>query len=295
MMKNYYLILIYALVCHRSTLAFSIDLDQIKTHIDRKFAEASLEFDPFPHLVISNILPDDFYAYMLMQWPKEEYFDRNSPLRRRLPVTLGCTDSRFLPSEQKEAWEIFGEVIVNKYIKEPLNALLLPILSYKFSFAPEKLKFIRKNISFINCRSDGLKLDKYGYFINPHVDQAHIFAAILIYFPDDATHPEYGTVLYKSLIGRTSFDVIFPHPSEFKPVKTLPFLPNTLVVFLQTPSGWHGVPALTDPNYIRKAYHAGIQLEPRFTEEVYGSHVYRADDLYQGDLRYLDPQNFRKF
>jgi hypothetical protein len=244
-------------------------------------------------LVIRDILPSDIYAYLLSTWPEEDSFDRNSVVRKRLPVTQGCSERRALTSEQKEAWETFGEIIVNNYIKEKTIELFSSCLPYKCPFLDkEQIAELSSRLQFCHARCDGLNLDKYGYSIDPHVDQSHIFAAILLYFPSDTKHVEYGTVLYKSLVNRTSIDVVFPPKEEFVPVKTLPFLPNTLVVFLQTPSAWHGVELITEEDYIRKAYHATVSLKPELVEEIYGSSLYQAEALYSSDLLYLDPKNF---
>ena len=39
--------------------------DQIKRHIEQRFAEAAIESRPFPHLVITDFFPADVYEKML--------------------------------------------------------------------------------------------------------------------------------------------------------------------------------------------------------------------------------------
>lgn len=182
-------------------------------------------------------------------------------------------------------------MVVNQFIKERVANLFIPYSLIKFNWGSFGCDFLRE-IKFKSSRADGLNLDKYGYCINPHVDQLNIFAAILIYFAEDDSHADCGTVFYRSLVNRTSIDVCYPPVSEFRVEKRIPFLPNTLVVFLQNPAGWHGVEALPDRYFIRKAYHATLSLDPEFAERVYGKNLCNAEDLYISDMRYLDPINF---
>lgn len=282
-------------VAKKNVETFPFDLAKIKEHIDRRFSETKVDLDPFPHIVISEILPSEVYSYLVSQWPEEEVFDRNSTLRKRLPVTQGCAENRSLSVEQRIAWKTFGERIVQGFIQDNIKKRFIPISHYKFPFLSEDAAASAvKNIDFDHSYSDGLNLDKFGFSINPHIDQAYIFSTILTYFPPDSQHAEYGTTLYRSKSGRTSKDILYCQFKECEVVKKVPFVPNTMLAYLQAPNGWHGVDRITEKGYLRKSYLSLLNLKYEQVESIYGSDVYKAEDLHKSEHRYLDPKNFNK-
>lgn len=281
----------------------SINLKETKRYIDEKLDEAVVEVDPFPHIIVRDILPPDLYQKVQAHWPDPSIFTPSrSPQRRHLYVTKGCAEARKeLPPSEALFWRTFGEIVV-KYIKVKVIERLTPFLCYKFPDASEEeLESIRKKMTFFDSRRDSLMVDFAGYSIGRHVDQAYLLAGMLIYCPEDEQHLEFGTSFYEAINGETSIDVGTSPPhlrlNSFRLVKTAPYAPNTLVVFMQNPKGWHGVEPLNDPSYMRKTYLCSICLDPDYAEELYSEKIYKkygqqytpADYLYRLESRLLVP------
>ncbi len=127
-----------------------IDLRKAKEHIDRKFAEAIVDDDPYPHLIIQGILPEALYEQMQFFWPSSNVFDHQHRVNRHLYVTQGCAEQRNLTPDQMLFWRIFGEVVMG-YIKEQVKLSLMPFLNWKFpSASGEQLEKIKKDICFFD-------------------------------------------------------------------------------------------------------------------------------------------------
>jgi len=275
-----------------------INFKEAKLYINRKLDEAIVETDPFPHIIVRDILPPGLYQKILEHWPDSSIFTpSSSPKRRHLYVIKGCAEAhKQLSSSEAVFWRSFGEIVV-KYIKNKVIERLTPFLCYKFPNATEsELESIRQNMRFFDSRREGLMIDFSGYSIGMHVDQAYLLAGMLIYCPEDDRHMNFGTAFYKAINGETSIDV-GTAPSwltvdSFRLAKKAPYAPNTLVVFMQNPKGWHGVEALNDPSYVRRTYLCPICLDPDFAEELYkdcGFNLNIFENLYKLETHLLVP------
>ncbi|HSX10431.1 MAG TPA: hypothetical protein VLF94_01760 [Chlamydiales bacterium] len=275
-------------------LAYSLEaignctIEELKQYISRKIEETVVEAYPFPHVVVSDILPPQVYEELVANWPTEDQFDLGTSTRRRLPVTGGCAEKRKLTKQQAALWRYFGEQVVNEIIKPQLIKKISPFFSVKFSFLNGKeLSEAVDRLEYFNCKMDGLNLDRnnLGRFV--HVDHAYMLGAMLIYFAEDTNHVEYGTALYESVIDQQSIEFTRGEDNTFYVSKILPYLPNTLVFFLQNPRGWHGVEAYFE-HYNRKSYMAEIHLKPEVHEQIYLDKTrFNSNFCYERDQSFL--------
>jgi hypothetical protein len=276
-------------------LAFSgianLTFDEIDHYISNQFASAIVETDPYPHLVIQNILPDPVYQELAKNWPDEKIFDSRGNLSRmRLPVTGGSAEVRNLTDRECELWTGLGR-IVNCSIKPRLIQKLIPYFHVKFTFlSKDRLNWLIDHLEFMNSRMDGLNWDRNNFQPGPHIDQAYMLGALILFFADDRDHQEYGTALFTSVNGVESYDVKYGENEPFYVNKILPYLPNTLVCFMQNPKGWHG-PYTVYHDYDRKSYFAELLLKPELFKEIYGNlSQWSSKDLYDREFTYLYPE-----
>ena len=81
-----------------------------------------------------------------------------------------------------------------------------------------------------------------GYFLGPHTDIPTKVATLLFNLPGDASAPHLGTTLYEPLdpavrsVGSRHHDF-----GDFRVVRTMPFVPNSVFGFLKTDNSFHGV------------------------------------------------------
>ncbi len=230
-------------------------LRQVKAHIDAKMKQARVEEHPFPHIVIEGIFPEQLYKHIQSKWPAKEEFVRGGQ-RNILPATNGCIESSTLTTEQKVFWTLFGEIIVNKYIKPQLIEKLLPYIGMKHRLSGLEPSQVNYFTDFSNLRQDCLVEDDCNYSIAAHIDQLNIFAALLIYLPSDTDHQDMGTTFYSGPPNPDPNNIYRAPALKF--AKRIPYKPNTLVVFLQSPISWHAVEATRHTNYRRKLYMAPI-------------------------------------
>lgn len=244
------------------------DLTEIKNHIEERFAQARVEINPMPHLVIEDILPSELYQKLQDHWPDNTF--AQIPLggwRKSLPVG-NINKWQELDEETHELWRQFATYIVDEIVKKKVAQFFYPFLSHRFSGTINlPIACHAKDVSEHRVCED------YGIGIGPHIDQAYIFSSVIFYFPDpsDVSSENLGTCLYSHIQGGESIDFICEHPSKMKLEKILPYKPNTLCALLQTPRAWHSA-AIHSPfeGYKRKVYQTLIFVDLNFLNTCYG-------------------------
>ena len=201
----------------------------VHKHVTRKLANTVIEKYPYPHLIIDEIFPADFYKQLIKnEIAKESLLN----LRDSNRVGTGYSDARYvmnldeimpvLDTSIRTFWENFAKWL-NYYFK---NMLLR--------------KF---NQSTTNVAVDALYTKDYQtYKLGPHTDKISKILTCLIYLPEDKSNTKYGTSMYlpkdKSFICKGG-----PHHKRehFDLYKTIPYEPNKLFCFLKTDNSFHGV------------------------------------------------------
>jgi len=266
--------------------------DDMCEYLRKKIEDAQVIVDPFPHIVIENFFSEDFYQCALKYYPIESQFYAS-----RLCSNYGCLESSSLSTDQKVFWHHFGEVIVNRFIKPRLIDKLKPFFHLKLNMEKFPCESLDYNRDFMNYRQDslvlGLQITKYRG-ISAHVDQLNLFAALLIYFPTDDQHQECGTIFYNSNSSADVNTLYADDGLDLQFAKKIPYKPNTLLCFLQTPFAWHGADLSTaEMGYLRHLYLAPIFLSPEFMNRHYKD-IYRRTmvDDYFFDNRFLNKENW---
>ena len=229
-----------------------IDLRAAKKHIEQKFSKGIVETDPYPHLIIEDILPEELYQKMHDFWPESSCFSHQNGANRHLYVTKGCSEWMPLTAEQKLFWRMYGEVVIG-YVKDEIKRILIPYLNWKFPrMRTDQLIQLTQTIKFFDSRQDSLMEHHYGYQIGHHIDQNYLFATGLLYCPTDNNHEHLSTLLYypDTSLEPIPFDHCYQGP--LKLAKKIPYRRNTLLVMLQNPWQLHASVLHTDIAYIRK-------------------------------------------
>jgi Flp pilus assembly protein TadD len=90
--------------------------------------------------------------------------------------------------------------------------------------------------------SPNVTMDRRGYSLGPHRDHPVRFASLLIYLPTDEDHPELGTSMYRPLMAMPERDGGTHHSFDlFERISTVPFRPNSRLLFLNFGEAYHGV------------------------------------------------------
>lgn len=157
---------------------------------------------PWPHIVIRDFLPWNYYAELLAEWPDRDWKELVYPDQKKPDGTYRRKQLMLTETDQ---------------LRELREAMISPTLQ---AAVFEKLRIDRNLHAF---PTPILVDDEAGYWIRSHPDTPTKIVTLQIYLPEDDSHPEMGT----ELLGAT--------------VKPLEFLANTGFAFHPTNQTNHQV------------------------------------------------------
>lgn len=248
---------------HAHQADFALDMAALR----EKILSAVVERDGHVFLCVRDLLPIELYQAALTHWPVYRELPQKSKGRARL--TLGQIGSADLPEDVRAFWSGFMGVM-NGVIKPLLAEAFMPYIDRKLAWADESVKaWARENIRFFDHLYEGLNED-WNFAIPPHVDQKYILASALYYLPRDDSQIDLGTRLYKPKSANTrTIDIEYLAPGLVEECVALPFAPNTLVAFLQSPTAFHGLPERYF-NRVRRSYQFNLVMTPDVVQSIYG-------------------------
>jgi len=254
------------------------DYDSICTYIEERFEHAEISADPFPHIVIKDILSEDYYQDLCNNWPSKS-FDKQSPIWRKL-IEVGNTQK--WGGEPQDKWIEFASLVDN-VIKRKIAEVFYPLTPHRFGYP-------LPSGSLCNAAShfEHRLFQDYHHGVGIHIDKAYKLAAVMIYFPIDyqEEHSILGTVLYRHKNHKESIDYASANNNDCIAIKQLPYAPNTLCVFFQAPHGWHSAPMESSYQKVRsslasrRSYFTNIYLTPTFMKTAYGTMFGSKEDFF---------------
>lgn len=213
-----------------------------------KVKNAEILLDPWPHLFVQDVFDDEFYSKMLAfaNWPevtidtkavgdmgRDEYFFDNE-----------CVDFRNQLAELNDQTNMLFHILAEKFSETEYTE--------DYVTCTTQLWIDDNNLNINDIHTDGFfdcKFSLSGQF----------------YLPDDTTQVEYGTSLYKyigdDLSKHTTKEDGLAYPNSvpgeyqeyFENVKTLPFIPNSVLFTTNRPGTWHRAPINIRENDKRKS------------------------------------------
>jgi hypothetical protein len=217
----------------RSKHAF--DAERVRAHVQQAIDGAPLSADPFPHIVIENLLPDDVYEAIVRAVPPRVFFEDRPVNKQQLTVPF-----HFAPAYSKRVWEFVARSIARKAIAPALVTKFTdPILAFIQSACP--LVTSLDNGLSMHASDGRILLRRPGYVIPPHRDPKWGFMTCLMYLVRPGDDESYGTQLY-GLETDAEAPTVAPFwvdGSSCILKKTVPFRANTALAFLNS-AGAHG-------------------------------------------------------
>lgn len=189
----------------------------LRTRIEQSVREAEFQHEPWKHFTIENFFPDSVYVDILSNLPQRQLMQ---PLSRK-------TTKRFVYWLEKKG-ERPPVTTFWDWLRAELFDYLWMNLEDKFGVYGEKI-------------GGAVNYDVPGYSIVPHTDTSDKLFTGLVYLPDTDEDAAQGTVLMKceepDPAGKGhKFD-----DSKYRPVKTIPYVPNTALFFERTDLSYHAV------------------------------------------------------
>ena len=230
-----------------------LDATRVAAHVRAAIQSAELRRDPYEHMVVEGLLPQDVYDLLIESIPPEPFFDDRDPIKRnlRFPMDLG-------PALSGVVWGFFDTAVTDMIRQAVLERFREPLRGYYDSlFGPESRDRAVAMPHTVN--SGRLMLRRRGYHLDPHRDPKHSMLTCLVYFARPGDDEAHGTQIF-AVEGDGDADykqTYYPgqagHACTL--VKVVPFRPNSMLVFLNS-RGAHGatIPADAPESLERYSY-----------------------------------------
>lgn len=224
-----------------------------------KVANAPILTYPFPHFYIENVFPDAFYQKFMCALPDTQKMRPIKEVRgvqgydERFVMQMDKENFDQLPESQRDFW-----TELNTWM---LSGRFANVLAAKFNtYVQERLKTLGK-MKFVN--EILLVEDNTNYSLGPHTDSTKKLITVLFYLPKDESQKHLGTSIYLPKTPGFICEGGPHHPREnFNRLQTMPFLPNSMFVFLKTNNSFHGVERVQDENCKRWLLLFDINMRP---------------------------------
>ena len=205
--------------------------------------------EPFGHLYLEEVLPQDLYACLLTRLPAPglycpaaaRHHAEGEAHYTRSMFTLTPDNLAALPAEQQELWRGIAAALTAPELKQLVYAKLARDLCFRYgvnrSAVPELAGFARPT----------LYRETDGFEIAPHPDTRKKVVTMHLYLPADRSQLDLGTALYRRRL------LAWPFGSwhkRFVKVKQFAFQPNSGYAFVVNNTfrrkSWHGRERLRD-------------------------------------------------
>ena len=187
-------------------------------YVIKKIIDALIIKEPYPHILISGIFPDEFYSVLLEQIPKVSAYTPKTKYGK----TMTLENFDILDEEKKKFWkEVYGFLRSDKFAS---------ILLKKF------------NISKNGVSDLFLHKDLENFEFRPHRDTHSKLVTYLFYLPEDSSLSQLGTHILVPKKG-----VVIKKTTEhqdwelFETVKMSEYVPNSFFAFAPHENSFHAV------------------------------------------------------
>ncbi len=215
-----------------------------------KVANAPIQLFPYPHILVHDIFPQDFYAELRSHLPPASAYKSLKALgrvgsgypdtRSVMPFTPG--DVATLPEPYRTFWNNFGGWFLGGPFGRTVLQKFASLLAQRFE-NPIAVDYLHESLVI---------QDRTTYSLGPHTDTPAKVISFLFYLPADASMPHLGTSMYLPKDPSFTCPGTAHHSfDKFNRLLTVPYVPNTLFGFMKTPNAFHGVEPIADPDIER--------------------------------------------
>jgi hypothetical protein len=230
-------------------------------HMIRRLSSAEILPEPYPHFYLKDVFPESYYLEMLRHMPGGSVYQNLYAVtdlkldhfkhRDQRDMSEGWTE--LLPLEIRPFWEDFTRWFMGPELARAVLDTFAEPLRQQFGGRP--LPDTSVEAHFIRHRA--------GYFLGPHSDLFSKLVVLLIYLPPDESSAHLGTSLYRPKDPGFSCPNSTHYPFEhFVRVKTVPYLPNSMLAFQRSDRSFHGVEPLSDKDATGTASPASRGIQP---------------------------------
>jgi len=241
----------------RTALA-AFDPDRIRSHVANAVAAAPLASEPFPHVLIDKLLPENAYHQLVKAIPPRVFFEHLDLNHQEVMVP-----SDLAPLLSREIWAAFYDRVVTDALvpglvdkfREPLDRLVC-----RYWPMHQSLEDANIRLELLMSR---ILLRRPGYVINPHRDPRWAFVTCLVYLPPRNAQRFFGTQLcaVRREPEHRSHGALWMDDTDVEAVKSVPGHPNTALAFVNG-TGAHRASIPEDVASDTERYLYQLQLGP---------------------------------
>jgi hypothetical protein len=204
-----------------------VAIERLRDFVVAAVEAATASEEPFYHLVLDRIFPDDIYAAMIANMPaasdyrpmhgRSKGHDLPDGTHTRVKIDLFPEYIRHLPPQQHAVWDVVGRALCSQPVKDAfIHKLATPLVR---RFGKPKIAMFPIPV---------LTRDIPGYLITPHTDTRWKGITVQLYLPSDRSVNHIGTIFHKKL----------PDGTLVKDTQ-MTFAPNTGYAFAVGTDTWH--------------------------------------------------------
>lgn len=215
-------------------------------HVTDRLRAAEVVLDPYPHYLLENVFPADYYQALLRHLPESNVYENLYEVttlkldhfrhRDQRDLDEGWTET--LPPELKDFWDGFDEWFLGPDFARAVLHSFAEQLRERFG-AEDLWPEVSVESQLIRHRA--------GYFLGPHSDLYTKLVVLLVYLAPDRNAEHLGTALYRPKDPKFSCPNSTHYPFEdFVRIKTAPYRPNSLLAFFRSDVSFHGLDLLSE-------------------------------------------------
>jgi hypothetical protein len=205
-------------------------------HVRRAIANATLHLEPFPHMIVDDLLPDALFKALVRGLPPSDLFADRAKNKQQLTVPFEF-GSRYSVRIWRHMTRTLGPDLIMPAIAERFRVPLRDWLAETMpTISPELLDELG-----LTCSDGRILLRRPGYRIPPHRDPKWGFITALMYLPREGDDHRWGTHLFSVSEEQEAVGAA-PHwidDGVCTLVTTVEFRPNRTLFFLNS-RGAHG-------------------------------------------------------
>jgi hypothetical protein len=256
----------------------TFDIEAAKKHTIAAINAAPLSLDPFPHLMISGILPDEVYQMVLDNWPADSaFYSTNSQIRKEFSFGKLV---KALSEDQAKFWVDINECFATSNIA--VRERLMPYADVKF--VPYLGDDWKAEVGEVEYTPDQIHFAVYTgrLRLSPHVDNIRLVTNAFVYISEklDGEEPDLGTVLYRAR------GMVFPTNWNLQPKLLAPYLDkvatssyaaNSCFAYINSPNAFHGVEPADIGDRERRLLMFGSKMYVREMNRIFGEKICNAN------------------
>ena len=239
--------------------------EPLQETVREKLERVEIQRDPFPHLVVPDLLPGDFFRELSESIPPLDAFQPDDHIKANLRIMERNSYFEAAPEGFKSTWRRLRDEVVAETIGPILARRLEPEIRQKYTslFSAELAEEIMAGGL---AASDGrIMARKPGYNLKPHSDSAQYAVTCLLYFTQGDDADSGALCLYRpehrpELRHTSTYYPVKEEGISVELVKEIPIRENLFVAFLNDAESLHGarVDPHADLSRERLAYQAHI-------------------------------------